>query len=151
MWNPLRRNKNIGTPKQGHGRSNKLTIPYPCVISKSFYERLDRYEKIEKEINGHTFTFVVEETRESSKHACSVMDIEQIIKNIPSTDYGSLKLIVLRQPKRKEEIISPVWGRLIYSYEFENNYYPAIIIEAMDYNKKISWDKSLSADNQKEF
>ena len=39
---------------------------------------------------------------------------------------------VRRQPKRKEEIISPVWGRLIYSYEFENDYCPAIILDAID-------------------
>ncbi|MBS1502513.1 MAG: hypothetical protein JST32_10655 [Bacteroidetes bacterium] len=79
------------------------------------------------------------------------MDIEKIIENIPPSDYGSLRLIVLRQPKRKEAIISPVWGRLIYSYEFENDYYPAIIIEAVDYSKKLYWNKSQSPDDQKEF
>jgi len=79
------------------------------------------------------------------------MDIERIIENIPSAHYGSLKLIVLRQPKRKEEIISPVWGRLIYSYEFEDDYYPAIILEAVDYSKKIFWYKSQSPDDQREF
>ena len=151
MWNPIRRNKNIGTIKQGYGRSNKLIIPNPCVVSKSFYERLKEYEKIEKTINDHTFIFIVEATRESCKHACSVKDIERIIENIPSSDYGSLKLIILRQPTRKEELLSPVWGRLIYSYEFEKEYYPAIIIEAVDYNKKINWSKSQSIDDRREF
>ncbi|HWD88900.1 MAG TPA: hypothetical protein VG367_12280 [Mucilaginibacter sp.] len=79
------------------------------------------------------------------------MDIEKIIENIPPSDYGSLRLIVLRQPKKKEAIISPVWGRLIYSYEFENDYYPAIIIEAIDYSKKFYWNKSQSPEDQKEF
>ncbi|MDB4901706.1 MAG: hypothetical protein JWQ63_987 [Mucilaginibacter sp.] len=151
MHNPTRRNRNIGTSKQGHGKSNKLTIPSPCVVSKTFFERLGPYEKVEKLINGHSFIFVTESTRQSSKHACSISDIERIIENIPLTHYGSLRLIVLRQPKRKEEIVSPVWGRLIYSYEFEDNYYPAIILEAVDYNKKLHFKKSQSPDDQKEF
>ena len=151
MWNPARRNRNIGTPKQGYGQNNKLTIPNPCVASKSFYETLGKYEKVEKLINGHTFIFVIESTRPSCKHACSIGDIETIIENVPVTDYGKLRLIVLRQPKRNEEIISPVWGRLIYSYEFEGDYYPAIIIEAVDYNKKFSFAKSQSPDDNMEF
>lgn len=46
MFNPIRRNRNIGTPKQGYGSNNKLKIPYPCSISKSFFERLDTYTKV---------------------------------------------------------------------------------------------------------
>ncbi|MDB5127505.1 hypothetical protein [Mucilaginibacter sp.] len=151
MWNPIRRNRNLGTSKQGHGQNNKLTIAKPCMISKSFYERLDFYNKVERTINGHTFIFVIETTRQSCYHACSVMDIEKIVENIPISDYGDLKLIVLRQPKRKEEMISPVWGRLIYSYEFEDNYYPAIIVEAVDYSKKINWNRSQTPEDQREF
>jgi hypothetical protein len=150
MYNPVRRSRNIGTAKQGHGQNNNLIIPYPCVVAKSFFERLGPYEKAGRQINGHSFTFVIESTREFCKHACSIADIEKIIENIPAAHYGALKLIVLRQPKRKEEILSPVWGRLIYSYEFEGHYHPAIILEAVDLGKRIRWPKSLSVDNQKE-
>jgi hypothetical protein len=150
MRNPIRRNRNIGTSKQGHGKSNKLTIPYPCVVARSFHERLDNYEKVEKVINGHAFTFIIEETRVSSQHACSVKDVENMIKHIPNDDYGNVKFIVFRQPKRKEEIITPVWGRAIYSYEFENDFFPAIILEAANYSKDIRWVKNLSPDEQAE-
>ena len=61
-----------------------------------------------------------------------------------------MKFIVLRQPKRKEEILSPAWGRLIYSYEFESEYFPAIILDAVDYTKKFKWTKKLSIENQQE-
>lgn len=150
MRDATRRNRNIGTSKQGHGNDNELTIPQPAMILKSFYERLDIYKKIQKTINGHDFLFVVEQTRETSKHACSINDISKIIENIPTKDYGDLKLIILRQPKRKEEALSPVWGRLIYSYEFEADYYPAIIIEAMDFSRKFKWTKKLSVESQRE-
>lgn len=127
-----------------------MGIPSPCLTSKSFYERLGKYEKIEKVINGHSFTFVIEETRSSSEHACSIKDLEKMIGYIPSSDYGDLKLIVLRQPTRKEEITSPVWGRLIYLYEFEDDYYPAIILEAANYEKRLRWKRHLTPDDQKE-
>ncbi len=150
MFNPTRRNRNIGTSKQGHGQKNKLTIPNPCTTSKSIYESLDKYEKTEVNILGHIFIFVVEQTRPNCKHACSVSDIARIIENVPSSDYGDLRFIVLRQPKRKEELLSPTWGRLIYSYEFENEYAPAVIIEAVDYTRKLKWPKSLSVQDQRE-
>jgi hypothetical protein len=150
MRDATRRNRNIGTSKQGHGKDNELTIPQPALILKSFYERLDNYKKIPKTIKGHDFLFVVEQTRDSSEYACSINDITRVIENIPTKDYGDLKLIVLRQPKRKEETLSPVWGRLIYSYEFENDYFPAIIIEAMDFERKFKWTKKLSVESQRE-
>jgi hypothetical protein len=150
MRDATRRNRNIGTSKQGQGKDNKLTIPMPAVTLRSFYERLGNYKKFPKTINGHDFLFIVEETRESSGHACTINDISIIIENIPNKDYGDLKLIVLRQPKRKEETLSPVWGRFIYSYEFEGNYFPAIIIEAVDFNRKFKWTKKLSADSRRE-
>lgn len=150
MRDTTRRNRNIGTSKQGHGKDNELTIPQPAEILKSFYERLDNYKKIPKTINGHDFLFVLEQTRETCEHACSINDISKIIENIPTKDYGDLKLIILRQPKRKEETLSPVWGRLIYSYEFEGDYYPAIILEAIDFERKFKWTKKLPVESQRE-
>lgn len=150
MKNAIRRNRNIGTCKQGYGKDNRLTIPQSAIICKSFYEQLDNYKKIKRRINEHEFLFIIEQTRGSSQHACSVNDISKIIENIPSYDYGNLKLIILRQPKRKEKILSPVWGRLVYSYEFESDYYPAIIIEAIDFSSKFKWTKKLSVESQQE-
>lgn len=150
MINPTRRNRNIGTAKQGYGQDNKLVIPSPAVEMRTFYERLGEYKTVEKIINGHTFRFVVEKTRKNSFHACTIEDIEQILVNIPKEDYGDLELIILRQPTRKEEKLEPVWGRLIYSYEFEDDYFPAVIIEAIDLKRKFKRTKKLSIDAQKE-
>lgn len=150
MINPTRRNRNIGTAKQGYGQDNKLAVPYPAVEMKSFFERLGEYKTIEKIINGHKFRFVVEKTRQNSFHACTIEDIEQILNQIPKEDYGELELIILRQPTRKEENLKSVWGRLIYSYEFENDYLPAVIIESVDLDRTFKWSKKLSIDSQKE-
>lgn len=150
MFNPTRRNRNIGTSKQGYSQNNKMSIPWPAIIEKDFYERLGYFEKIYREVNGKPYTFIIEETRQNSKHACSVADIEGILELIPVEDLEGLSLIVFRQPKRKEETLSSVWGRLIYSYAFEDDFQPAIIIEAIDYSKKLKWSKKLSIESQKE-
>ncbi|MBC9931500.1 hypothetical protein [Chitinophaga qingshengii] len=149
MHNPVRKNRNIGTAKQGHGQYNKYKIPQ-AHTSKRYYELLGPYQKQQITINNHEFLFVTEAARTTSKHACSVNDLKRMIEQIPAVDYGDLTLIVLRQPKRKEEVMAPVWGRLIYSFEFEGNSYPAVILEAVDYSKKIKWPKSLSVSAQKE-
>ncbi len=150
MFNPTRRNKNIGTSNQGFGQNNSLKIPNPNNNLKSYYERLTKYEKKNISLNNHDFIFVIEETREDSLHACNVEEIIKIIEKVPKEDYGDLKYIILRQPKRKEEILRPVWGRVIYSYEFEDNYSPAIILESFELNKKIKWTKNLKIEDQKE-
>lgn len=151
MRNPTRRNRNIGTEDQGFGQNNNLTIATRNTDFKIFHERLEEYKKETRIINDHEFVFVVEKTRKNSIHCCSIDDIVKIIEHIPVKDYGNLKYVVLRQPKRKEEIISPVWGRLSYQYEFENEFYPAIILEAIDLTKKLSWSKKMVIDDQKEF
>jgi len=150
MINPTRRNRNIGTAKHGYGQDNELVIPFPAVEMKSFFERLSEYNTVIKEIKGHKFKFIVETTRNNSFYACTIEDIEQILIEIPKEDYGDLELIILRQPTRKEENLKSVWGRLIYSYEFENDYSPAVIIEAVDLDRTFRWSKKLSIASQKE-
>ena len=150
MKNPIRRNRNIGTSNQGHGQNNELVIPYVSGHMKSFHERLEKYTKDFRTINGNVFEFVVEETRSNSEHACTVEDIFEILKHIIPKDYGRLNLIILRQPKRKEELLSSVWGRLIYSYHFENKFRPAIILEAIESNKELKWSKRLGPEATKE-
>lgn len=150
MRDNTRRNRNIGTAKQGHGQNNKMQIAEPMYNSdyRSYFERLEKYKKETREINGHEFVFITEELRQGSYHSCSVEDVCEMIKHVPPEDYGELKYIIFRQPKRKENIISPVWGRLIYSYEFEGDYYPAIILESFKENDFLKWPKSLSVERR---
>ena len=150
MYNPTRINKNIGTAKQGYGQDNEMTIPYSYAKQKSFYENFADYKTVKKVINGQEFLFIIEQTRPGYEHACSIDDITKVIAHIPSQDYGDLKFFVLRQPKRKEEILSPAWGRWIPSYSFKNESRPAIIIEAQDYTKILKWDRRLAVEDWKE-
>ena len=150
MYNPIRRNRNIGTAKQGHGQNNKLCIPCPLVVSKMFYEQIENYHKEIRIIHGREFVFVVEATLHDFEHACSVDEVAKMLHLLPAEDLGKLGRIVFRQPKRKEAILSPVWGRLVLHYEFENHFEPTIILEAFNINVKLKWPKSLSVESQKE-
>ena len=60
-------------------------------------------------------------------------------------------MIILRQPKRREELLSPVWGRFIYSYDFEGEPQPAVILEAVNLNRHMRWPKRLSPAETEEF
>ncbi len=151
MRNPTRRNRNIGTAKQGFKRQNRFDIPcYYIRESKIYWEKLSSYKKIEKQINGWNFTFIVEKTKKDWFHACTIEDLEMILQHIPSAYYRDLRTIVLRQPKRTEEIFSAVWGRLVFYYEFESEGVPAIILESVKSGSKINWSRKINIDRQKE-
>lgn len=137
MYNPNRRNRNIGTAKQGYKRNsnNKMEIPYSKW--RVFYENLKKHQTIKKLINGHEFLFIIEQTRPNYKHACSTEDIERIISYIPKQDYGDLKFIILRQPNRKEELLSSAWGRYDPLFAYKDEIFPAIILEAVNYTQTL--------------
>jgi hypothetical protein len=151
MKNPIHRNRNIGTKTQGHGANNKLVIPYSCVVCKVYYEILGKYSIVERTIDSRNFKIVVEATRENSVHACSVGDVEAILRLIPIKDLGDLNLIIFKQTTRKEELLQGAWGRLVYSYEFEKDYVPAIILNSIVLEHSLKFSKRMSIDDQAEF
>lgn len=153
MRNNTRRNRNIGTAKQVYGQNNKMVIPLPLYKNdiRSYYERLGSYRKMTHIINGHEFIFIIEETSQNYEHACTVEDVAYLLQFVPIEDYGDMKYIIFRQPKKKEVKLGSVWGRLIYSFEFEGDYYPAIILESFLEGDKLIRKKKLSLDDRKEF
>jgi len=64
-----------------------------------------------------------------------------VLSYCPANDLEGLNLIILRQPKRKEEIFRPCWGRLIYQFEYNGELQPANILEAIN----LSMDRELKS------
>ncbi len=141
MFNPVRRSRNIGTAKQGKGADNLFDIPESWYDARRYYEKLDSL----LELKLHGWTILVESTREQSVHACTVEDILQVLSWLPPTDLKGLSLLVLRQPKRKEELLNPVRGRLIYTFEYQKPQ-PAIILESVDLSKRFTKIKKMGPD-----
>ncbi len=146
MRNPTRRNRNIGTAKQGYGRNNEMAIPFPFAPKMLlFYERLGTCTRQTRALNGNEITFIVEHPRKPNVHACSVEEIARVLSCIPAADMKGLDFVVLRQPKRKEELLRSVWGRYHPYGEFDNRFGGVIILEAMDLSRTLRWRKPQNA------
>ena len=156
VFNPTRRNRNIGTPKQGHGQDNRLVIPYLMTSSRTWKERLNHHQQIQRVVGGREITFIVEENSGGCVHACSVDDVSHVLANVPLADWEGLETFVLRQSTRKQRTLSPAWGRLLYYADLglpgraAKRTGPAVLLEAVDCSAKVKWSMSLDPDDQAE-
>jgi hypothetical protein len=142
-YNARRRNRNIGTAKAGYGQDNRLTIPWAWADNRVFYERLVDPVSIPVTVNSISVHILVEAPFRGFVHACTVDDILRVLKLIPSRHLEQIKLFVLRQPKRKERILSSVWGRLVYWAYIGVYSGPAVYLDAQNLDRPLKWDKSL--------
>ena len=146
-----RRNRNIGTAKRGHGQNNRLVIPTRYYPTLAFYfENLRNYKSLSRDIDGLQITFLVKETRSGSYHACTIDDIAHLLHFVPKPDLMGIELIVLRQPKRKEEVLNSAWGRWVPYVVIDDYRGSAVFLEAVDITHPMRWTKSLMPDAQKE-
>jgi hypothetical protein len=154
--NPTRRNRNIGTARSGHGQNNRLTIPEVGHGGHVFWERIDGASEISRVVSGRVLRFFIQPTRADCVYACTVDDITRLMSYVPSSDWEGLETVVLRQPRRKEQILASVWGRLSYAADLVNRHGdvlyrgPAIIIEAVKPTAPLKFGKSLSLDDMAE-
>jgi hypothetical protein len=149
-WNPQRRNRNIGTAKSGFGQDNRMTIPDSWSDRRDYWEKLNNPVVVDCTIGDCNLTILVEPVQANFIHACTLDDIRKLLYLIPPHDLDPIKLIVLRQPKRKEQIMCPVWGRLQYWSEIKGYAGPAIYLEAQPLNNTIRWPKSLCVEDSRE-
>jgi hypothetical protein len=155
-FQPTRRNRNIGTAKQGRSSDNKMRIPNACGLDRTWFEQLGRHEIVEKVAGGRQVKFIVENTTAGAVHVCSPEKICAVLEQVPHEDWEGLDCFLLRQPTRKQRLLSPVWGRLVMYAEIgqagKPNVYvgPAVVIEAMHLTAKVTWNLSLDPQAQRE-
>jgi len=154
--NPARRNRNIGTSKQGHGQNNRLVIPKLSTSLPACTAQLNVAETICKKVGSKDVWVIVEKTSGGCIHACSVDDILHLLWLIPSADWAGLNTFVLRQSTKKTRILSPAWGRLFYYAELgvrgskAVRRGPAIFIEAVNIDRAIRWSTALDPEDAEE-
>lgn len=142
-YNPTRRNRNIGTEKSGFGQDNRLVIPWAWADERVYYNRIVDPVEVKIKVGSLTKFVIVEPPAQGFLHSCTIDDITQILQLLPVHHIRDIKVIVLRQPKRKERILSPVWGRLVYWTDVCGHSGPTVYLEAQDINKAVKWSKSL--------
>lgn len=148
---PTRRNRNIGTARQGHGQDNALVIPtreHPRPIA--YFEDLGRCATVWRDIAGCQLPFLVEGTRSGCAHACTVDDLAHLLSFVSRADWHGIAFFVLRQPKRKEELLRPAWGRWVRDAAIDAHHGPAIFLDAVDPSVPLHWGLSLTPDEQQE-
>lgn len=67
-YNPIRRNRNIGSPKAGRGQNNRLVIPASWTDNRLFYEKLVKPVKVCITISSTTLNIFVEPTLSGFAH-----------------------------------------------------------------------------------
>ena len=145
--NPVRRSRKIGTADQGWRKQNSLVIPERW--GEKFWETIGRHELQKRNIGSKSVTFIVSETRSGWVHPCSIDDISKMLGLLPESDWAGLGIIVFRQPSKKQSILSPVWGRMVYQADFQTSQGqklvsgPSIILEAINPDRVIKWSTSL--------
>lgn len=142
MENPARRNRKLGTAKHERGYRNKMVIPLRTHPKKRYYlENLGPYTTQKRCFGKHELLFVIEKPRAGCTHACSVEEIVRVLSFVPEDDLRLLKFVVLRQPKRKEELLGVVWGVWCPDISIGNLTGCAIFLETQDITKSVRWKK----------
>ncbi|MGB5108237.1 MAG: hypothetical protein WBO07_00465 [Formosimonas sp.] len=149
VWNPVRRNKNIGTKAHGYGANNKLTILESWHETKCYFERLTSYTVITRLVGTRELRFFVEPTRHDWFYPCTIDDICLVLSHCSSEILKTFDFVVMRQPTRKQRILCPVWGRAIFAFDIDKYSGPAIVIEAQDL-RPIEWQESVDPEARRE-
>lgn len=150
-WNPSRRNRNIGTKKSGHDRANRLVIPDRWSDDRIFWEKLRDPVVVRRPVGELELAVLVEPVIGGYTHCCTPDDVLAVAEMVPAADLGDLRLFVLRQPTRKQAVLSSVWGRLAYFAQFNARLSgPAVFLEAQELDRPWRKRASMSVDARRE-
>ena len=153
--NPTRRNRNIGTAKQGHGSDNSLVIPEKP-DGRNWLNLMGKCTVEDRQVAGRNVRFIVEENALGCIHPCSIADVVRVLEFLPQSDWVGIQTFVFRQPTRKQLTLSSAWGRLLYYADITTEAGrllaegPVIFLEAVDLEHTITWSTFLSPDLSEE-
>jgi hypothetical protein len=155
-FNPTRRNRNIGTAKQGHGQNNRLVIPSICYAERSWELQLKTHSRHHRTVAGRSLLFLVENLTPDFQHACPIDDVCQMLEFVPKADWNEIGCFILRQPTFKQQSERPAWGRVFYygcvgrPNQPDTYAGPLVILEAQNWARSIKWSPSLPPEDNKE-
>lgn len=143
-WRASRKNRNQGTSLNGSGRTNRFRIPRASRDKRGFPEVLREPVEVVRRVGSQPITFLVERPLSGFFHACTIDDICGVLEFVPPGDLQRLRLVLLRQPTRKQRILSPVWGRALYFAQVEHRWGAAITLESQRPREVIRWSRKVS-------
>ena len=135
-WNPAKGNRKSGTKPSLKGwRTNKMVIPRPPWLSRdgiyrSYYEDMRGAVEAKHEVHGQPVTTLYQQARDGFSYGCTPDDVVEMFNLLPAEDVCGIAIIAFRQPTRKQSVLNPVWGRLIFRADFESCSGACVMIEA---------------------
>ena len=101
-------------------------------------------------IRGRRTWFFVEPPTRDCCYACTVDDVARLLSEAPVDDWAGISAIVFRQPTRKQDLLRPVWGRVVFDTQVSGITGSAIHLDAQDQGQEMRWSPSLGPDEQRE-
>jgi hypothetical protein len=153
-WNPTRRNRNLGTEKQGYGQDNELTIPHGCNWNydwKAHWEKLSDYRILSEVISGNKTTFIVEKPTDGFYFALTPWDVIKVLNMLDKELWQDVELFIWRNQFRKERILGGAWGRIAYWANINSSLEgTAIFFHSLGKTFEWGWKKKLKPEDGKE-
>lgn len=154
IWRPERRNRKIGTATSEVGASNKMRIPESWLdrdgVARIYHSRIDPDRVSSFKVFGHEFVILYEAPLDDFTYGCTPEDVIEVASHVGIRDLMGLKVIAFRQPTRKQSLLNPVWGRLLYDADFGRYHGPAIVLEAVHKTRPMRWSNKMSAASRDE-
>ncbi len=149
-YDARRRNRNIGTAKQGHGQDNDMRIPERWSSDRVFYENLKSPIILNRKVHERELPILLEPTTSPFIYPCTVADVVHLLNTVPKEYVEMLDLFVFRHPTHTERNLRSVWGRLVYAADLGRYCGTTIYIESQREDDVFKWGKSLDPRREEE-
>lgn len=155
VWKPERRNRNIGTKKSGHPKSNDMRIPESWRDKHGnyslYYERLELPHMARVSIGDGEIKILYDKPHDGFSYGCSPADVKKLLRLVVESAPALPDIIAFRQPTRKQRQQFPVWGRFLYFSEFARQNGTAILLEAQELGASLTWPRSMNHEDRAEY
>jgi len=137
---PTRRNRKQGTALRGRGQDNRMVVPYPTLADLRLpEEQLGATVRGEFQVGGLKLSVLVERARGPWIHACTVDDVLHVLRCVPATSLYDLAAVVLRVPTKKQALLEPHWGQILFTSALVGDTAPVILLDAYCPSKGWRW------------
>jgi hypothetical protein len=154
-WNPAKGNRKAGTkPSPKNWRTNKMVIPEPWHgrdgKSYTWFQDLHGATHARHTVHGRQIDSLFQPPRDGFTYGCTPEDVVKVLNLLPPADVSGIEIVAFRQPTRKQTLLSPAWGRLIFFAEFDAASGTCVMLEASKIGTVTKYHRKHSIETAKE-
>jgi hypothetical protein len=142
MFNPIRRNRNIGRKGFGRGKDNKMVVPDDRIPVSNVDVQVVT-------VDGRSLTVIKQPLLPGFQYYVRTDEVAPLLERA-GEDAAGIEFVIFRQPTKKREQLLPVWAAYWPKFEFRGRAGAAIIISAINASKTLKWPLSLTPEDERE-